>query len=134
LSSKSRLELTWIGKEIQPRLEPRISTENDFIYVTTQTLTRYQLAALSEEVGEGRSLLVCCAAFQGKADDYPDLTLKKIPKVILNRCEWGRDDYSLAVLDLPMAPAQSADAKGEKAATSNEATAGLPLFDYAASE
>ena len=27
------------------------STENDFIYVTTQTLTRHQLAALSEEVG-----------------------------------------------------------------------------------
>lgn len=35
------------------------STENDFIYVTTQTLTRERLAKLSEEVGEKRSLLIC---------------------------------------------------------------------------
>ena len=31
------------------------STENDFIYVTTQTLTRDHLATLSDEVGEKRS-------------------------------------------------------------------------------
>lgn len=34
------------------------STENDFIYVTTQTLTREQFQRLSDEVGEGRSLLI----------------------------------------------------------------------------
>ena len=37
------------------------STESDFIYVTTQTLTREQLAKLSEEVGDKRSLLVMCS-------------------------------------------------------------------------
>jgi adenine-specific DNA-methyltransferase len=36
------------------------STERDFIYVTTQTLGPEQVAALSEEVGSGRSLLVLC--------------------------------------------------------------------------
>jgi adenine-specific DNA-methyltransferase len=44
------------------------STENDFIYVTTQSLTPEQLQALSDEVGEGRSLLVCCSAFRGDAN------------------------------------------------------------------
>lgn len=29
---------------------------------------------------------------------------KKIPKQILSRCEWGRDDYSLKVENLPQAP------------------------------
>jgi adenine-specific DNA-methyltransferase len=110
------------------------STENDFIYVTTQSLTRDQLSALSEDVGEGRTLLVCCAAFQGKADDYSNLTLKKIPKVILNRCEWGRDDYSLAVIDLPMVPAQFAAMKGEEAKEGKETGAGMPLFDYATND
>ena len=80
------------------------STETDFIYVTTQTLTRDHLAALSEEVGKKRSLLVCCSAFRGKADAFHNLTLKKIPSAVLHKCEWGHDDYSLNVANLPKAP------------------------------
>jgi adenine-specific DNA-methyltransferase len=79
------------------------STENDFIYVTTQTLTREQLEKLSDEVGEHRSLLICCAAFRGKADAFPSLTVKKIPSAVLAKCEWGHDDYSLNVANLPKA-------------------------------
>ena len=80
------------------------STENDFIYVTTQSLTAEQLQALSDEVGEGHSLLVCCSAFRGNASRYSNLTVKKIPKMVLSRCEWGHDDYSLNVENLPQAP------------------------------
>lgn len=81
------------------------STERDFIYVTTQTLTREQLHKLSDEVGENRSLLVCCSAFRVKdMSQFPQLTIKKIPKMVLNRCEWGRDDYSLEIKNLPEAP------------------------------
>jgi adenine-specific DNA-methyltransferase len=79
------------------------STESDFIYVTTQTLTREQLAKLSDEVGERQSLLICCAAFRGKADAFPNLTVKKIPSAVLAKCEWGHDDYSLNVANLPKA-------------------------------
>ena len=32
------------------------------------------------------------------------LTVKKIPKAVLSRCEWGKDDYSLKVENLPKAP------------------------------
>jgi adenine-specific DNA-methyltransferase len=81
------------------------STEQDFIYVTTQTLTREQLEKLSEEVGENRSLLVCCSAFRVKDNSpFPNLTVKKIPKMVLNRCEWGHDDYSLEIENLPSPP------------------------------
>jgi adenine-specific DNA-methyltransferase len=37
------------------------------------------------------------------AERWPNLTLKKIPKMVLARCEWGHDDYSLNVANLPMA-------------------------------
>ena len=80
------------------------STERDFIYVTTQNLSHDQLQALSDEVGEERSLLVMCAAFRGKPDKYSNLTIKKIPKTVLSRCEWGHDDYSLKIENLPKAP------------------------------
>lgn len=64
------------------------SSERDFIYVTTQNLPADQLQALSEEVGSERSLLVCCSAFRGvtaakAAERWPNLTLKKIPKMVL---------------------------------------------------
>ena len=47
-------------------------------------------------------MLVCCSAFRCKADRFANLTLKKIPKMVLNRCEWAHDDYSLNVENLPM--------------------------------
>ncbi len=80
------------------------STERDFIYVTTQTLGVEQLQQLSEEVGSERSLLVLCSAFRGNTDRWPNLTVKKIPNHIRSRCEWGHDDYSLNVENLPKAP------------------------------
>ncbi|MBS4082865.1 MAG: site-specific DNA-methyltransferase [Rhizobiales bacterium] len=80
------------------------STERDFIYVTTQTLSVEQLQQLSEEVGTERSLLVLCSAFRSNADRWPNLTVKKIPNHIRSRCEWSHDDYSLNVENLPKAP------------------------------
>jgi len=79
------------------------SSERDFLYVTTAHLTPEQLQQLNDEVGRERSLLVLCTAFRGKADRYPALTVKKIPKQVLSRCEWGHDDYSLRVENLPKA-------------------------------
>lgn len=79
------------------------SSETDFLYVTTQTLGPEELAALSEDVGNDRSLLVLCAAFRGNADLWPNLTIRKIPNHIRSRCEWGHDDYSLNVANLPQA-------------------------------
>lgn len=75
------------------------SSETDFIYVTTQSLTRDALKLLSDEVGEGRSLMICAPAFDGSFDDFENLSCTKIPSAILSRCEWGRDDYSLNVSD-----------------------------------
>ncbi len=108
------------------------STETDFIYVTTQNLSADQFQVLSEEVGEGRSLLVLCSAFRGvsaakAAERWPNLTIKKIPKVVLSRCEWGHDDYSLNVQNLPMVEPESVPApepkrKKQKNSASGQAT------------
>ena len=80
------------------------STERDFIYVTTQSLTRAQLEILSDEVGTDKTLLVYCAAFEGGESTFANLTVQKIPKSILRKCEWGKDDYSLKIENLPGAP------------------------------
>lgn len=77
------------------------SSETDFLYVTTQSLTHEALKRLSDAVGPERTLVVCARAFAGSTDAFPNLTAVKIPSAILTRCEWGRDDYSLNVANLP---------------------------------
>jgi adenine-specific DNA-methyltransferase len=101
------------------------STERDFLYVTTAHLTAEQLQQLSEEVGTERTLLVLCTAFRGKSDRFPNLTVKKIPTQVLSRCEWGHDDYSLQVENLPKAPPpaptlSAAEKRGQQGLFSDE--------------
>jgi adenine-specific DNA-methyltransferase len=86
------------------------SSESDYIYVTTQSLTREQIEALAEEVGPKQSLVVYCRAFRIRnVEDFPNLTLKKIPKAVLNKCEWGHDDYSLEIANLPQTAPKAED-------------------------
>jgi adenine-specific DNA-methyltransferase len=73
------------------------STETDFLYVTTGALAYDQLKRISEEVGEERTLLICCKAFMSEGAEFPNLTIKKIPQSILNKCEWDNDDYSFTL-------------------------------------
>ncbi|HED1791270.1 TPA: site-specific DNA-methyltransferase [Citrobacter amalonaticus] len=73
------------------------STETDYIYVTTGSLAYEQLKVISEEVGTERTLLICCKAFMTEGADFPNLTLVKIPRAILSKCEWDQDDYSFTL-------------------------------------
>jgi adenine-specific DNA-methyltransferase len=84
------------------------SSERDFIFVTTANVTHDKLRAISEDVGPERTLLVCCKAFNARADAFENLTVKKIPQAVLSRCEWGRDDYSLRIAEAPHPPEDTA--------------------------
>ena len=112
------------------------STEKDFIYVTTQTLSRDQLQKLSDEVGEDRTLLIMCGAFRVKnLDEFPNLTIKKIPKAVLSRCEWSHDDYSLEIKNLPMKPEEEPAAhSGPKPRSKSERRDQALLFDLSGAE
>ncbi|RKY09895.1 MAG: site-specific DNA-methyltransferase [Planctomycetota bacterium] len=108
------------------------STETDFVYVTTQFMSAAMLEKMSEEVGSDRTLLVCCNAFKVKPSRFENLTLKKIPKSVLNKCEWGHDDYSLEIKNLPQAPprpVEQAKEKPKKKRTKEKRRAEATLFD-----
>ena len=79
------------------------SSEHDYIYVTTQFLTVEVLESIHDEMQPGESLLICCKAFQKECKNkYPNITLKKIPQMLLGRCEFGKDDYSLNIVNMPV--------------------------------
>ena len=76
--------------------------EKDYIFTTTQFLTVEALEQLHEQMGEDESLLICCTSFQSECRNrFPNITLKKIPQMLLGRCEFDRNDYSLNIVSLP---------------------------------
>lgn len=78
------------------------SSENDFIYTTTQFMTVEGQAAIRETMAEGESLLICCTSFQKECKQaFSNISIKKIPQILLGRCEFAHDDYSLNIIDLP---------------------------------
>ena len=79
-------------------------SESDFIYTTTQFMTVEALSAIHDTMAEGETLLICCTAFQKECKQaFSNITIKKIPQMLLGRCEFGKDDYSLNIIELPEA-------------------------------
>ncbi len=79
------------------------SSENDYIYTTTQFMTVEGLASIKEQMKAEESLLVCCTAFQPECKRaFTNITIKKIPQMLLDRCEFNKDDYSLNIVEMPV--------------------------------
>jgi len=78
------------------------SYEKDYIYTTTQFVTLEYLDLIHQEMAEDESLLICCKAFQDGADQrYDNINVKKIPMVLLNKCDFGVESYSMNIVNLP---------------------------------
>ena len=77
------------------------STERDFIFTTTNFISVKLVDTIYSEMKNDESLLICCTSFSRAADKYPNITIKKIPKMLLGRCEFGKEDYSLNIVNVP---------------------------------
>ncbi|HOJ08832.1 MAG: site-specific DNA-methyltransferase [Ignavibacteriota bacterium] len=78
------------------------SSEKDFIYTTTQFITVEKLDQIHEEMQPDESLLICCKIFSKPCENrYSNITIKKIPQMLLGKCEFGKEDYSLNIISMP---------------------------------
>lgn len=79
------------------------SSEQDFIFTTTRFLTVENLDHIQNEMQAGETLLFCCKAFQPECKNkFGNISIKKIPQMLLGRCEFGKDDYSLNIVNMPV--------------------------------
>lgn len=75
------------------------STETDYIFVTTGFVTLEQLDAIHAQMQENESLLVCAKSFSPESEHhFSNITVKKIPQMILGKCEFGKDNYDLNII------------------------------------
>jgi adenine-specific DNA-methyltransferase len=78
------------------------SSEKDFIYTTTQFITVEIIDRLAEEMQPNESLLICCKGYKTECKSlHSNITIKKIPQMLYGRCEFGKDDYSFNIVNLP---------------------------------
>jgi len=78
------------------------SSEKDFIFTTTQFITVEMLDRIAEEMQPNESLLICCKGFKAECKlRHSNITIKKIPQMLYGRCEFGKDDYSFNIVNLP---------------------------------
>lgn len=94
------------GYTYQPSLEvywkQGFGSETDYIYTTTQFMTVEALSAIHETMAEDETLLICCTSFQRECKQaFNNISIKKIPQMLLGRCEFGKDDYSLNIISAP---------------------------------
>ncbi len=75
------------------------SSENDYIFTTTQFVTVEVIQTIVDKLGDDESLLICCTAYQSECTSFPQVTIKKIPQTILNTCTFDVEGYPLNIYD-----------------------------------
>ena len=77
------------------------SSEASYIFTTTQYITAQYLASLANELTFNERLLICCSAFDsGLNNSYDNITIKKIPQAILDKCQFGVSDYNMNIVEI----------------------------------
>jgi len=76
------------------------STESDYIFVTTAFVTVEQLDKIHSEMKRGESLLICAKSFAPPCKErHSNITIKKIPQLVLGKCEFGKNNYDLNIIN-----------------------------------
>ena len=77
--------------------------ENAYIYTTTVHLTESTLDAIASEMKDDEYLVIACKSYDaGIERAYKNIKIKKIPQFLLGRCEFGKDNYNLNIVDVPV--------------------------------
>lgn len=80
-----------------------VGSENSYLFVTTRHLNSPFLDSIRDSMEEGEYLIIACRSFEAGLDRaYKNITIKKIPQMLLDRCEFGRTDYNLNIVHPPV--------------------------------
>ena len=78
-------------------------SENSYLFVTTRYVSKEYLSAIHSNMVETDYLIIACRSFEdGVEKQYPNITVKKIPQMLLDRCEFGKENYNLNIINPPV--------------------------------
>lgn len=80
-----------------------VGNEKSYLFVTTRHVTAQLLDSIKDSMGADEYLVIACRSFDSGMDKaYEQIALKKIPQMLLSRCEFGKNDYKLNIVHPPM--------------------------------
>jgi adenine-specific DNA-methyltransferase len=75
------------------------SGDNNFIFTTTGHLSPQFIDNIGSQLGEDEYLLICAESFDTTCiNRHKNIIVRPIPKMLLGRCEWGKDNYDLNII------------------------------------
>ena len=80
-----------------------IGNENSYLFVTTRHLNKAYLDSIKNTMDDTEYLIIACCSFDADLEKvYDTVTIKKIPQMLLDRCEFDKDDYNLNIIHPPV--------------------------------
>lgn len=77
--------------------------ESSYLFVTTRHLNAAYLDSIKSTMEDGEYLVIACKSYENGVDKlYPNITVKKIPGMLLERCEFGKENYNLNIINPPV--------------------------------
>lgn len=87
-----------------------VGNEKSYLFTTTRHVTEAYLNSIKDEMVDGEYLIVACRSFEKGMDKaYPNISVKKIPQMLLDRCEFGKTDYNLNIVNPPVYEEEECD-------------------------
>lgn len=78
-------------------------SENSYLFVTTRHLNGNYLDSIKDTMEDDEYLIIACRSFESGLDKaYENIRVKKIPQMLLDRCEFGKTDYNLNIVHPPV--------------------------------
>ena len=95
------------GFEYQPDRDlfwkQSVGNEKSYLFVTTRHMNSTYLDSIKDTMDEDEYLIIACRSFDAGLDRaYKHISLKKIPQMLLDRCEFGKTDYNLNIIHPPV--------------------------------
>lgn len=79
------------------------ANEFSYLFVTTRHLNESYLEAIRSTMEDNEYLIIACKSFDAELEDkYSNITIKKIPQMLLSKCEFDRDNYNLNIINPPI--------------------------------
>lgn len=80
-----------------------VGSEKSYLFVTTRHLNETYLDSIKDTMEDGDYLIIACRSYdRGLEKAYDNISVKKIPQMLLDRCEFGKKDYNLNIVHPPV--------------------------------
>jgi len=76
--------------------------EKSYLYVTTKFINKEEIENIRIDMEDDEFLVIACTAYDKVIEGlYRNIKIKKIPEMLLSKCEFGKDNYNLNIINPP---------------------------------